>query len=254
MKRMFLLAAMIGIAVVIPQKASAQFATFDAANFATNVKNWVQDVQNGASLQSEVTNGIKMFNQAVQMYSLALQETQFLKKGQWMMAVGFGAQHAGIPGQPAWDTALTSVGGMANASNAFQQMMTPGMSIQNRIQLMNSFGASAIAAIGSCNVAAVHSDSSMSAVEQVMFNMNPAANTRANQANVGNMTLQQLARQQQCQNALAQKQLEIHLANMMQQQEIAQGSVTTFTKQNSVNTTNPMYNNNPAGTLLLTMN
>ena len=157
---------LLGLAAGTPQNVDAQIPVTDAGNWLVNVKNWVQGFTNGMTLVQQLQQGLKLYNNAVQLYGVASMEASFIKNKQILLAVGFLAQHAMIPGQPGWDKALTAAAGIANAGRVWQQMTAPGgtnsfQALNARIQMADSFGTSALNAIGSCNAAAARSDGSI---------------------------------------------------------------------------------------------
>jgi hypothetical protein len=189
-------------AVAFPRPAAAQFLVHDPVNLLALIKQLASEVQNGATLAQQLQTGLKLYNNAVQLYGVASQEASFLKNKQILLAAGFLAQNAMIPGQPGWDKALTTAGGIAGAGAAWKQMTAPGGSLQNRIKMADSFAASMLNSVGSCNAAAAQSDGSLGKLEQMAADLSPAANSRANQANLGNMASTQQLRVQECQHNL----------------------------------------------------
>lgn len=215
---------LLGLTVVSAGKADAQWAVFDGASYAELGTIWSQNVATNVKLAQELTQGLKLYNNAVQIYGVASQEASYLRNKQVLLAVGFLAQHAVIPGQPGWDHALTTVGGIANASAVWQQMTAPGglnsfQAMSNRIKLADSFGASTLNAIGSCNAAAAQSNNSITSLEQMASDLNPSANTRANQANLNNMGQTQQLRIQQCQHAMQTQQAQLQMLHAMQERD-----------------------------------
>jgi hypothetical protein len=214
--------ALLALTVVSPGVAKAQFAVFDASSWTMMGQIWNEDVSNGVKLSQELAQGLKLYNNAVQIYGIASQEASYLRNKQILLAAGFLAQHAMIPGQPGWDKALTAVGGIANAGRVWQQMTAPGgrnsfQALNSRIQLADSFGASALNAIGSCNAAAAQSDGSIASLEMMAVDLNPAANTRANQANLSNMGQTQQLRIQECQHNIQLQQAKMQALQTMAQ-------------------------------------
>jgi hypothetical protein len=106
-KQLFLPAmALLGLTVVSPKDASAQFAIFDASSWAMMGNVWNEDISTGVKMAQELQQGLKLYQNAVQIYGLASQEAMYIRNKQILLAVGFLAQHAMIPGQPGWDKAL----------------------------------------------------------------------------------------------------------------------------------------------------
>ena len=175
---------LLGLTALSPRAANAQFAVFDGTNWAMMGKIWGEDVSTGVKMSQELAQGLKLYTNAVQIYGLASQEASYLKNKQILLAVGFLAQHAVIPGHPEWDKALTATSGMAGAAAAWQQMTAPGgrnsfQAMNSRIQLADSFGASVLNAVGSCSAAAAQTNGSIAALEQMGISLNQGANTRA---------------------------------------------------------------------------
>jgi hypothetical protein len=203
-----------------------QLPTFDASNFITNVKNWGQGIQNGATATQTLQNGMKLLSQATQMYGIASQEVSYIKNKQILLAVGFLAQHAMIEGQPGFDKALSAASGIAYAGQQWQKMLAPGASLQSRIAMANSFAADALNSIGSCNQAAAGNAGSLASLEQMSVDLNPAANTRANQANISNMSQTQQLRVAQCQQNVQLQQAKMQLLEVQERQQRDQAMLT----------------------------
>jgi hypothetical protein len=252
----FLLSAtlLLWLTAITPEKASAQLATFDASGFAQMGKIWNEDVSTNTKLAQELAQALKLFNQTVQIYGIALQETQFLKKGQVLQAIGFAAQHAYIPGHTQWDNAMTAAGGVAYAGATVQQLMTPGQSMQNRILMSNSFATSMLSTLGSCNVAAAQNQGAAAALQQMAMDMNPAANSRANQANLTNLGIAQQLQIMQCQQNMQREEAKAHLLNTMQTMDRDQSAQSTYANVDTIYANNPMWNTSPAADLLAGMN
>ncbi len=213
-----------GLTVASPQTANAQWAVFDGANYAELGAIWGQNVSMAVKMAQELQQGLMLYNNAVQIYGVASQEASYLKHKQILLAVGFLAQHAMIPGHPGWDKALTAASGIVNAGAAWQQMTARGpmnsmQAITSRIQLADSFGASMLNSIGSCNAAAAQSNGSIASLEQMAIDLSPNANTRANQANLGNMGQTQQLRIQQCQQNIQQQQAQLQMLHAMAQRD-----------------------------------
>jgi hypothetical protein len=213
-----------GLTVVSPQAANAQWAVFDGANYAELGSIWGQNVSMGVKMAQELQQGLMLYNNAVQIYGVASQEASYLRNKQILLAVGFLAQHAMIPGQPGWDRALTATAGIAYAGTVWQQMTARGamnsmQAINSRIQLADSFGASMLNSIGSCNAAAQQTNGSLSSLEQMAIDLSPSANTRANQANLNNMGQTQALRVQQCQQNIQQQQAQLQMLHALAQRE-----------------------------------
>jgi hypothetical protein len=228
-----------GLTVVSPRSANAQFAVFDASNWAMMGKIWNEDVSTGVKMAQELQQGLKLYNNAVQIYGLASQEASYIRNKQILLAVGFLAQHAMIPGQPGWDRALTATAGIANAASVWQQMTAPGarnsmQAINSRIQLADSFGAAMLNSIGSCNAAAAQSEGSLSALEQMAIDLSPNANTRANQANLNNMGQTQSLRIQECQHNIQLQQAKLQMLHTMAQRDTDQQVLNMATTDSTV--------------------
>jgi hypothetical protein len=233
------LAALLALTVVSPGVASAQFAVFDGASWTELGTIWNEDVSNGVKLSQELQQGLKLYQNAVQIYGLASQEATYLRNKQILLAVGFLAQHAQIPGQPGWDKALTAVGGIANAGRIWQQMTAPGatnsfQALNARIAMADSFGASALNAIGSCNAAAAQSDGSIASLEMMAIDLNPATNTRAAQGNLSNMGTTQQLRIQECQHNIQLQQAKLQTLQTMAQRARDQQMATMMTTDQTV--------------------
>jgi hypothetical protein len=242
-------AVLVCLMAATAKQAHAQFAVFDASNWAMMGKIWNEDVSTGVKMSQELQQGLRLYNSTVQIYGLALQETQYLRNKQIFQAIGFAAQHAQITGRPGWDRALSAVGGLAYSGAVWQQMTNPNNSLQSRIQLADSFGSSMLNALGSCNAAAAQQDGVMAQLEQVAIDLNPAANTRANQANLANMSLTQQNRMRECQLNIQQQQAQVAMLHMMAERDRDQNAVTTNAAIDSININNSQWNTNPAGTL-----
>ena len=213
-----------GLTVVSPQAANAQFAVFDASNWAMMGQIWNSDISTGIKMSQELQQGLMLYNNAVQIYGVASQEASYLRNKQILMAVGFLAQHAMIPGQPNWDRALTATAGITYAGTVWQQMTARGainsmQAIKSRIQLADSFGVSMLNSVGSCNAAAQQTNGALSSLEQMAIDLTPSANTRANQANLNNMGQTQALRVQQCQQNIQQQQAKLQMLHAMAQRE-----------------------------------
>jgi hypothetical protein len=228
-----------GLTVVSPQIANAQWAVFDASSWAMMGNIWNEDVSTGVKMAQELQQGLKLYNNAVQIYGVASQEASYLRNKQILLAVGFLAQHAQIPGQPGWDRALTATAGIANAGTVWQQMTSRGamnsmQAVNSRIQLADSFGASMLNSIGSCNAAAAQTDGSISALEQMAIDLSPNANTRANQANIGNMGRTQQLRIQECQHNIQMQQAKLQMLHTMAQRDTDQQVLNMATTAQTV--------------------
>lgn len=215
---------LLGWTVVSPQVANAQFAVFDATNWAMMGKIWSEDVSTGVKMSQELQQGLKLYNNAVQIYGVASQEASYLKNKQILLAVGFLAQYAVIPGHPQWSKALTAASGIAGAAAVWQQMSAPGgrnsfQAMNSRIQLADSFGASVLNAVGSCNAAAARTDSSIASLEQIAISLSPSANTRATQANLGNLAHTQQLRIQQCEQNIQTQQAQLLMLQALAQRD-----------------------------------
>lgn len=230
----------LALTAVSTRQANAQFAVFDANSFATQVKSLSTEVKNGATLTQELATATKILNQSMQMYSLAMQETTFIKNKNILMAAGFLAQNAQLPGHADWDKALSAAGGVASSAGVWQQMMAPGTSAMSRMMMADSFAAAALNSIGSCNQAALGNDAALSRLEQMSIDMNPSANTRANQANLANMSSTQILRVQECQHNLQLQQAKLQLLAVQQQrtqdQQIADKATATTAAMNQLST------------------
>jgi hypothetical protein len=234
--------ALLILTAVSPQITNAQFVTqdvFSPANFAMFGKIWNEDVSTGVKMSQELQQGLKIYQNAVQIYGLASQEASYLRNKQILLAAGFLAQHAMIPGQPGWDKALTAVGGIANAGRVWQQMTASGgrnsfQALNARIQMADSFGAAALNAIGSCNAAAAQSDGSIASLEMMAIDLNPAANTRANQANLSNMGQTQQLRIQECQHNIQLQQAKLQALQTMAQRARDQQMATMFATDQTI--------------------
>jgi hypothetical protein len=213
--------ALLALTVASPKPASAQFfsTVWDPGNYAVLVKTLTQDGANYAKLVEQVQTATKIYQNGMQIYNLGMQEASFLKNKQFLQAAGYFAQHASIPGHSDWDHAMTSAGSMVSAAGAFQSMTLPGFSMQYRISLMDSFGPAMLQAIGSCTAAAQQTDQATSALEGMAIDNNPAANTRANQANVNNLGLSQSLRIQECQHNMQLQQSKLQLVQAMAQRD-----------------------------------
>ena len=102
--------------------------------------------------------------------------------------------------------------------------MSSFQALNSRIALADSFGASTLNAIGSCNAAAAQTDGSIASLEQMAIDLNPSANTRANQANLNNLGQTPQLRIQECQHNLQLQQAKMQAlhtrAQRQQDQEI----------------------------------
>jgi len=205
------------LTAVSTRQANAQIATFDASSFASLTKQLSTEVKNGATLTQQLATATKILTASMQMYSLAMQEASFIKNKNLLMAAGFLAQNAQMPGHAQWDRALTAAGGVATSAGVWQQMMSPGTSAMSRMMMADSFAAAALNSIGSCNQAAFSNDAALSRLEQMSIDMNPAANTRANQANLANMSSTQILRVQECQHNLQLQQAKLQLLAVQEQ-------------------------------------
>jgi hypothetical protein len=236
-----------GLALVSPERAAAQIPVTDAlSNLQLTIQNakWVQ----------ELAQGLRIYNNAVQTYGVASQEASYLRSKQVLLAVGFLAQHAMIPGQTGWDRALTSVGCIANSAAVWQQMTAPGgtnsfLALSNRIKLADSFGTSMLNAIGNCNAAAAQTNGSIGSLEQMASDLSANANTRANQSNLNNMGQTQQLRIQQCQHAMQMQQAQLQMLHAMQQRDQDQAVLNMDTQAAAIqsqitlsNTVNDIHN------------
>lgn len=236
-KFVFALCALAIGCAVVPREAQAQIITqdiFSPANYAMYGKIWASDLTNLQKWELELAQGLKTYNNAVQIYGMASQEASYLKNKQILMAVGFLAQHAIIPGQPGWDKALTAAGKIASAGAVWQQMAAPGSSLQSRIAMSDSFATSAINSIGSCNQAANTNGASLGSLEQMASDLSPGANTRANQANISNMSQTQQLRVAQCQQNLQSQIAKLQLVQIQNQRSQDQYLLDKQTSQTAV--------------------
>jgi len=245
---------LLGIAAAVPQQAHAQLATFDAASFANLGHIWNEDVSTSLKISQEIQAATAILNNGLKIYGLAMQETQFLKKGQVLQAVGFLAQHAQIPGHQQWDSALTAAGGMAFAANSVQQMMLPGQSMQNRIAMAASFSTAMLNSIGSCNAAAASNSNALAGLQQMAMDMNPSANTQSQQANIANLSMAQQLQMEECKQNLQQQIAKAHMLTMMERLDRDQSSQANYTTMQASLTNNPMGNSDPAADLTRGMN
>ena len=224
------------LGMLLPAQSQAQWPTFDAANFATAGKIWKEDISTNQKLIQEIAWATKQYAMAVQIYGVASREASYIRNKQIFLAAGFLAQHAILPGHPDWDKAMTSVSGIAKAGAAWQQMTAPGglnsfSALNNRIQMATSFGTEMLNAIGSCNASMANNDNALAALEGMGVSLNGPANTRATQANIGNMASTQNLRVQQCQQAMAAQQLKIQALQMAHQQTADQVQLQHSTDQ-----------------------
>jgi hypothetical protein len=214
-----IVATLLGLTVVSPRPASAQWAVFDASSWTMMSKVWSQDVNNFQKLKEEVEQATKIYNNGVQIYTLAQQEASFIRNKELLQAAGYMAYHATIPGHPEWDAKFTTVGGLAAAGTTWQQMATHGFGLRNRINLADSFGTSMLNTLGNCYAAAARNDGKISALESIATSTDPSANTRATQANIGNMSSTQALRIQECQHNLQMQQAKLQMLNALEQRD-----------------------------------
>lgn len=212
---------------ITPQNARAQWTVFDPSTYAEMGEVWNQDVSMNVKLAAELQQGASLLTQTMQIYGLATREATYLSKGQVLQGLGFAAQHAIIPGQPGWDSAMMTAGGIARAGLTWQQMTNPSTSLQSRIQLANSFGTSALNAIGNCYAAAQSNSSSLSQLQLMVSDTGGAANTAANQRNVGNMTAAQQLRYHQCEENLQEQQAKLALLHAQEMMDRDQSVMNT---------------------------
>jgi len=117
--------------------------------------------------------------------------------------------------------------------------LTPGMTIQNRIQLADAMGPSMIDALGGCNASLLQSDSAIGALEQVALSSSLLDNTNdalGGAASVG--TVQQL-RIQECQHNLQQQQAQLELLQLMRQRDYDNAQYTTEQNIGLIAASNP---------------
>jgi hypothetical protein len=207
------------LTAVSSRQANAQFGgiVHDPINLVTLSKQLSSEVQNGATLTQQLATATKILTSSMQLYGVAMQETTFIKNKNLLLAAGFAAQNVSIAGHPAWDKALAAGGGVAAAGGVWQQMMSPGASVASRMALADSFAAAALNSIGSCQQAALANDGALNRLEGMAIDLNPASNTRANQANLSNMSMAQALRVQECQHNLQMQQAKLQLLQVQQQ-------------------------------------
>ncbi len=235
-KRLWIAFPIMLLGTLFPAKSQAQWAVFDASNWTMGSKIWAEDISTNQKMIQEIAWATKQYAAAMQIYGVASQEASYIRNKQLFLAAGFLAQHAILPGHPDWDRAMTSVTGIAKAGQVWTQMTAPGglnsfAALNNRIQMATSFGTEMLNAIGSCNASMSVNNNALGALEGVGVSLNGNANTRATQANIGNMGMTQNLRMQQCQQAMAAQDAKIRLFQLAQQQTAAQTELQHRTSQ-----------------------
>lgn len=225
---------LIGLAVVSPKPAAAVFGigdvVFDPSSFSTLGHIWTEDISTGLKIQQEVTQAIKIYNNAVQMYNLAQQEAGFIHNKQIFQVIGVVAQHAAVANlhgeTSGWNTALTRAGGLAAAAQAWQHATAPGLSMQARVSLADSIGVDALNVIGSCNDAASQNAVPIQNLQSFALDSNAGSNIVVAQANATNIGQVQMLHTQQCQHAIANEQLKQKLLENMRERDIESNQLT----------------------------
>ncbi len=229
-----------GVLTLTPQKAEAQWTVFDPTSYVVFGKIWDEDVSTGVKMAQTVQQGTQLISQGLKNYNLAMQETQFLEKGQILQAVGFAAQHAIIPGHPGWDTTMMTAGGLAAAGVTWQNMTNPNMSLQSRMAMLNSFATSSLNSLGSCNSAAINNSTALGSLQSLAISMAPANNTAASLGALNNMNQTQAIHYLQCQENLAEQRLKLQLIQAHESMDRDQYTTAT-------NTTIDTYNGSGGG-------
>jgi hypothetical protein len=192
--------------------------------------------QNGTLLQ-QVQETVTLFN-------LAYQETNALRHKNLMLAASYLSNFGsyGIPGHSNWTIGLSTAGGMIPATLIWREMatsLTPGMTIQNRVQLADAMGPSMIESLGGCNASLLQSDGAIGALEQVALSTSLLDNTNdalGGAASVG--TVQQL-RIQECQHNLQQQQAQLQLLQLMRQRDYDNAQYNTYQNIDVIAASNP---------------
>ena len=228
----------------------AQWTVFDPTSYVMFGKIWSEDVSTGIKMAQTVQQGQQLISQGLNIYNLAQRETTALRNKPFMQAAGYLSSLPPIPGHPTWSVALKSGTGVANAANTWSQMTSPNMSLQSRIQLADSFGASMIDAAGGCSAAAVQNNGAIGALENITQSVATLDNTHAALAGASNAALTQQLRTQQCQHTLQLQQNQAHMLQMMRQRDYENAQATTYTHIDAVALSNPMGLANVNNTLL----
>jgi hypothetical protein len=217
----------------------AQWAVFDVSTWTAIGQVWNEDISTNLKLAQTLTQGAQIIQNGLQIYNLAMRETTALRNKQWMLAAGSLANLPSIPGHPNWTVALKSSAGPIVAAGVWQEMVKPGGSLANRVQIADAFGGSMVGSLGSCNAAAVQTDGAIGQFENFATSFATLDNTHAALGGATNMGLTQLLRVQECQHNLQQQQAQAQLVHLMQQRDYEYSQLTTQQDVVSIGQSNP---------------
>lgn len=233
------LALAMGLSLVPMAHAQFSAVVTDPVSYTWFAKVWQSDISTQLKMEESVMQGTQLISQGLQLYNLAVRETTALRNKQWMVAAGalsslnFGPSHSN------WNTALKSAAGPLYAAGVWQEMTRPGVTIQNRIQIADSFGTSIANSLGSCQAAAMQNDGAIGQLESIAISMDGLDNTHAALGGMTNMALTQQLRGQQCQQNLQQQAVQAHMLQMMRQRDYDNDLLTTQQNTLSLASSNP---------------
>jgi hypothetical protein len=217
----------------------------------------VFDPTSYATLGSQLTEAVKILENGIQVYNLAVQEATYLEHKEVFQAVGLVTSHvnvANIGGETAgWDQALTTASAVGGAVLAWQRASDPATSLLARINLADSMGADALMVIGSCNQNSQQNDGAIGALEAMAVSGDGLANTADALGNIQNMAQTQALRTQQCQHAMENERLKQMSLETLRYRDLESQSLTTFNTIDTTYATNPVGMSDVSSTLNATL-
>jgi len=217
----------------------AQWTVTDPGAYAYYGTIWSSNVSNGLKIQETITQGVQMISQGLKIYNLAMQETTALRNKNFMQAAGVLASLGPIPGHSDLTNALRSATGGLEVVGVWQRLTTPGATLAARIQMADGFAQSIITSLGSCNAAAIDTDSAIGQFEHFAISADTFDNTHAALAGGTNMGLSQQLRIQECQHNLQQQQLQLELLRLHRDRDYENAQQTSVTSVASIAAANP---------------
>jgi hypothetical protein len=224
---------------------SPAYGIFGIGDIVFDPSSYAELASSDATLVEQLAQAVKILQNGIQVYQLAMQEATFLEHKEFFQAIGFVASHVtvnNIQGETAgWDTALVGAGGASNAILAWQRASTPGTSILARVSLADSMGADALMTIGNCNQNALTNDGAIGALESIAISSGQDANTAAALGNLQNMAATQQLRLQQCQHAMENERLKQMSLETLRQRDLESQTLTTYQNIDLLYSSNPAY-------------
>ena len=237
----FSLPALLGVigfaSIVAP--VQAQWTVTDPGAYAYYGTIWSSNVSNGLKIQETITQGVQMISQGLRIYNLAMQETTALRNKNFMQAAGVLASLGPIPGHSDLTNALRSATGGLEAAGVWQRLTTPGATVRARVQMADGFAQSVITSLGSCNAAALDTDSAIGQFERFAMSADTLDNTRAAIGGGTNMGITQQLRIQECQHNLQQQQLQLELLRLHRERDYENAQQNSVTAVATIAASNP---------------